>query len=62
MYLGKTAINETDPEREQRFPVDKLILHPSYDDDTYNNDIGEYEATASVINEVSQPLYQEEIT
>lgn len=50
MYLGKTAINETDPEREQRFTVDKLILHPSYDGDTFNNDIGECQATASAVN------------
>lgn len=39
VYVGKTAINETDPEREQRFTVDRLILHPNFDDDTFNNDI-----------------------
>lgn len=49
VYLGKTAINDTDPETEQRFTVDKLILHPNYDSDTYNNDIGECQASAFVM-------------
>lgn len=40
VYLGKTAINDTDPEREQRFTVEKLIIHPHFDDYSNNNDIG----------------------
>lgn len=39
VYLGRTAINETDPGREQRLAVDRLVIHPRYDDDTFNNDI-----------------------
>nr|XP_046258874.1 tissue-type plasminogen activator-like [Scatophagus argus] len=38
VYLGKTAINETDPDKEQRFTVEKLIIHQQYNS-SYNNDI-----------------------
>ncbi|KAM6916083.1 urokinase-type plasminogen activator-like [Xenentodon cancila] len=39
VYLGKSAINDTDPEREQRFTVEKLIIHQNYNETNYNNDI-----------------------
>lgn len=40
VHLGKTAINDTDPGREQRFTVEKLIIHPHFDDYSNDNDIG----------------------
>ena len=40
VYLGKTALNETDADKEQKFTVEKLIVHKQYNDTTYNNDIG----------------------
>uniref|UniRef100_A0A3Q3WC17 trypsin n=1 Tax=Mola mola TaxID=94237 RepID=A0A3Q3WC17_MOLML len=39
VYLGKVAINETDADKEQRFTVDKLIMHPDYNNDNFDNDI-----------------------
>ncbi|XP_030011963.1 tissue-type plasminogen activator-like [Sphaeramia orbicularis] len=39
VYLGKSAINETDLAREQKFTVEKLIIHQKYNDTTYDNDI-----------------------
>ncbi|XP_068573806.1 plasminogen activator, urokinase a [Cebidichthys violaceus] len=39
VYLGKTAINDTDADREQSFTVEKLIIHQHYNDFNYNNDI-----------------------
>ncbi|KAM6923284.1 plasminogen activator, urokinase a [Lycodopsis pacificus] len=39
VYLGKTAINDTDADREQRFTVEKLIIHQHYSDSNNNNDI-----------------------
>lgn len=39
VYLGKTAINETDADRQQNFTVEKLIIHQEYNDYNYNNDI-----------------------
>ncbi|XP_037550311.1 tissue-type plasminogen activator-like [Nematolebias whitei] len=39
VYLGKSAINETDATREQSFIVDKLVIHEDYDESNYNNDI-----------------------
>ncbi|XP_077469750.1 urokinase-type plasminogen activator-like [Stigmatopora argus] len=42
VFLGKSAINETDSINEQKFTVEKLILHQGYDllnDNHYNNDI-----------------------
>uniref|UniRef100_I3JTB5 trypsin n=1 Tax=Oreochromis niloticus TaxID=8128 RepID=I3JTB5_ORENI len=39
IYLGKSAINETNAGSEQRFAVERLIMHEGYDDTTYNNDI-----------------------
>lgn len=40
VYLGKTAINDTDFDKEQSFIVEKLIVHQGYSDFTFNNDIG----------------------
>lgn len=40
MYLGKVAINETDAVKEQYFTVEKLIMHPDYNEENYDNDIG----------------------
>lgn len=42
VYLGKDAINRTDPEKEQKFKVEKLVLHQQYDNkaEDFNNDIG----------------------
>ncbi|KAG7511665.1 urokinase-type plasminogen activator [Solea senegalensis] len=39
VYLGKTAINETDAEREQSFTVEKFIIHQRFNASTYDNDI-----------------------
>ncbi|XP_028279233.1 plasminogen activator, urokinase a [Parambassis ranga] len=39
VYLGKTAINETDADSEQSFTVEKLIIHQKYNESDYNNDI-----------------------
>ncbi|XP_018543736.1 plasminogen activator, urokinase a [Lates calcarifer] len=39
VYLGKTAINETDADREQSFTVEKLIIHQKYNSSTFDNDI-----------------------
>ncbi|KAM8858559.1 plasminogen activator, urokinase a [Spinachia spinachia] len=39
VYLGKTAINDTDAEKEQRFTVEKVIIHQKYNWGNYNNDI-----------------------
>ncbi|XP_052469014.1 urokinase-type plasminogen activator [Carassius gibelio] len=41
VFLGKTAINETDSVKEQQFDVSKLVVHEDYDYTTenYNNDI-----------------------
>ncbi|XP_056251615.1 plasminogen activator, urokinase a [Seriola aureovittata] len=39
VYLGKTAINETDADKEQSFFVKKLINHQEYNKSNYNNDI-----------------------
>ncbi|XP_070697356.1 urokinase-type plasminogen activator-like [Pempheris klunzingeri] len=39
VYLGKTAINDTDPDREQKFTVEKLIIHQKYNESNFNNDI-----------------------
>ncbi|MED6251345.1 hypothetical protein ATANTOWER_028905 [Ataeniobius toweri] len=37
--LGKTEIKDTDPDREQRFTVEKLIIHQKFNLSSYNNDI-----------------------
>lgn len=42
IYLGKSAINETNASSEQKFAVERLIMHEGYNDITYNNDIGEH--------------------
>ncbi|XP_021179966.2 plasminogen activator, urokinase a isoform X1 [Fundulus heteroclitus] len=39
VVLGKTHIKEKDPDREQRFTVEKLIIHQKYNSSNYNNDI-----------------------
>lgn len=39
VYLGKSAINETDTRREQSFTVEKMIIHPKFNESNYNNDI-----------------------
>ncbi|XP_061692941.1 plasminogen activator, urokinase a isoform X2 [Syngnathoides biaculeatus] len=39
VFLGKSAINETDDVNEQKFTVEKLILHQTYNEANYNNDI-----------------------
>ncbi|XP_077438298.1 urokinase-type plasminogen activator-like [Vanacampus margaritifer] len=39
VFLGKSAINETDDVNEQKFTVEKLILHQAYNETNYNNDI-----------------------
>ncbi|XP_026164703.1 plasminogen activator, urokinase a [Mastacembelus armatus] len=39
VYLGKNAINETDADREQRFKVEKLIIHQKYNESNFDNDI-----------------------
>ncbi|XP_038152251.1 plasminogen activator, urokinase a isoform X1 [Cyprinodon tularosa] len=39
VYLGKTEIKETDPEREQVFTVEKLIIHHKYNEQNFNNDM-----------------------
>ncbi|KAF7652541.1 hypothetical protein LDENG_00095000 [Lucifuga dentata] len=41
VYLGKSALNEKDVDREQTFTVEKLIIHNKYNDssDSFNNDI-----------------------
>ncbi|XP_063346965.1 plasminogen activator, urokinase a [Pelmatolapia mariae] len=39
IYLGKSAINETNAGSEQKFAVERLIMHEGYNDTTYNNDI-----------------------
>ncbi|KAF6731423.1 Urokinase-type plasminogen activator [Oryzias melastigma] len=37
VFLGKSAINDTDAEREQKFTVEKMIVHPKFNN--FNNDI-----------------------
>ncbi|XP_044070633.1 tissue-type plasminogen activator-like [Siniperca chuatsi] len=39
VYLGKTAINDTDADKEQRFTVEKLIIHKKYNESNFDNDI-----------------------
>ncbi|XP_010743494.3 tissue-type plasminogen activator [Larimichthys crocea] len=39
VYLGKTNIKEEDAEKEQRFTVEKLIIHQEYKDGNFNHDI-----------------------
>ncbi|XP_061810003.1 urokinase-type plasminogen activator-like [Nerophis lumbriciformis] len=39
VFLGKSAINETDDVNEQKFTVEKVILHQAFNATTYNNDI-----------------------
>ncbi|XP_060942729.1 plasminogen activator, urokinase a [Limanda limanda] len=39
VFLGKSAINDTDPVKEQSFTVEKLIVHQKYNMSSYDNDI-----------------------
>ncbi|XP_071336882.1 plasminogen activator, urokinase a [Trachinotus anak] len=39
VYLGKTAINDTDAHKEQSFIVEKMINHHKYNTSNYDNDI-----------------------
>lgn len=39
VYLGKTAINDTDSDREQSFTVEKLIIHQNFSESSFDNDI-----------------------
>ncbi|XP_054654887.1 tissue-type plasminogen activator-like [Dunckerocampus dactyliophorus] len=39
VFLGKSAINETDYINEQKFTVEKMIVHQAYNATTYDNDI-----------------------
>ncbi|XP_076599319.1 plasminogen activator, urokinase a isoform X2 [Chaetodon auriga] len=39
VFLGKTAINDTDADKEQSFTVEKLIIHQKYNESNFNNDI-----------------------
>ncbi|XP_028324644.1 tissue-type plasminogen activator-like [Gouania willdenowi] len=39
VFLGKSSLNDTDADREQKFTVEELILHHSFNETTYNNDI-----------------------
>ncbi|XP_062850849.1 plasminogen activator, urokinase a [Trichomycterus rosablanca] len=41
VYMGKNAINETDPSKEQKFKVAKLVIHEDYDNiaENFNHDI-----------------------
>lgn len=48
VYLGKTATNDTDAVREQRFTVEKLIIHQKYNESNFNNDIGARNCTVCV--------------
>lgn len=45
VYLGKTAINDTDADREQSFTVEKLIIHQKYNESSFDNDIGAHNST-----------------
>ncbi|XP_008427980.1 urokinase-type plasminogen activator [Poecilia reticulata] len=39
VYLGKSDIKSTDPDREQPFSVEKLIIHQKYNPSNFDNDI-----------------------
>ncbi|KAK3573528.1 hypothetical protein QTP86_026043 [Hemibagrus guttatus] len=41
VYLGKDATNETNLDKEQKFKITKLVLHPEFNSDSedFNNDI-----------------------
>ncbi|KAM6996995.1 plasminogen activator, urokinase a [Tautogolabrus adspersus] len=39
VYLGKSAINETDADKEQSFTVEKLIIHQKFNESNFDNDI-----------------------
>lgn len=43
VFLGKDALNETSLGKEQKFNVEKIIIHPGFDDSdgSYDNDIGD---------------------
>ncbi|KAI3363151.1 hypothetical protein L3Q82_011800, partial [Scortum barcoo] len=39
VYLGKTAINETDADKEQKFTVERIIIHKDFNEESLDNDI-----------------------
>ncbi|KAJ0067181.1 hypothetical protein NL108_012911 [Boleophthalmus pectinirostris] len=39
VYLGKSAINETNVSKDQKFMVEKLVIHRKYNASNYDNDI-----------------------
>ncbi|XP_065815910.1 plasminogen activator, urokinase a [Labrus bergylta] len=39
VYLGKSAINETEADKEQSFTVEKLIIHQKFNESNFDNDI-----------------------
>nr|XP_019946114.1 PREDICTED: tissue-type plasminogen activator-like [Paralichthys olivaceus] len=39
VFLGKSATNDTDPDREQSFTVEKLIIHHKYNVSSFDHDI-----------------------
>lgn len=45
VYLGKTNIKEEDADKEQRFTVEKLIIHQKYNESNFNHDIGTHSCT-----------------
>ncbi|CAL8257223.1 unnamed protein product [Lota lota] len=50
VYLGKSALNETDVEKEQKFTVEQLVLHAGYNFtvENYDNDIALLKIRSSV--------------
>lgn len=51
VILGKNAINETNPVKEQQFKVSKLVVHEDFDYTTenYTHDIGKYALYFNII-------------
>ncbi|KAG7333970.1 hypothetical protein KOW79_002377 [Hemibagrus wyckioides] len=39
VYLGKDATNKTNLEKEQKFEIAKIVLHPEFNSEDFNNDI-----------------------
>lgn len=52
VFLGKSAINDTDADREQSFTVEKLIIHKEYNESNLNNDIGTHNCSVWVSKEL----------
>lgn len=51
VILGKNAINETNPDKEQEFKVSKLVVHEDFDYTTenYTHDIGKFALYFNII-------------